>query len=320
MPGFAGVASRFPKEAMVPYTYRGGTYAVPETVTYPMLFYRRDIFAELGLEPPATWDEAYDVILKLQGKNLSFGMTSTPETYYMFLRQMDQAVYRDGGRAVTFDSKTGVAAFNVFTKFFSSYKLKVAYSFINRFRTGEMPAGIADFTAANQLFVSAPELRGMWGMAPLPGMVKEDGAVDNSAVLEGTADIIMKQSENPAAAWKFLDWWSTADTQSDYARGLENAMGLAARYPTANAEAFSRQAWSKADMAALRAQKEKAVGVPEVPGSYILARYVSFAFSAVVDEGAQPGKEILRYTKSINTELARKQREFQRKTEGERPS
>ena len=43
------------------------------------------------------------------------------------------------------------------------------YNFINRFRMGEMPLGIANYGEYNTLSVFAPELRGEWGMAPVPG-------------------------------------------------------------------------------------------------------------------------------------------------------
>ena len=39
-----------------PYIYEGGVYAVPETQNFDMLFYRTDVFAELGLTPPETWE------------------------------------------------------------------------------------------------------------------------------------------------------------------------------------------------------------------------------------------------------------------------
>lgn len=45
---FKEVTSRFSESAMVPLTLYGTTYALPETQTFNMLFYRKDVFAELG--------------------------------------------------------------------------------------------------------------------------------------------------------------------------------------------------------------------------------------------------------------------------------
>ena len=46
---FDEVTSRFSEAAMVPVTLYGTTYGLPETQTFNMLFYRKDIFAELGM-------------------------------------------------------------------------------------------------------------------------------------------------------------------------------------------------------------------------------------------------------------------------------
>jgi hypothetical protein len=39
------------------------------------------------------------------------------------------------------------------------------YNFADRFRSGEMPIGIADYTMQNTLAVFAPELKGLWDFA-----------------------------------------------------------------------------------------------------------------------------------------------------------
>lgn len=52
------MAGRFLPEAIVPFQLAGGIYALPETQSFPMLFYRKDILAELGVatEDLNTWD------------------------------------------------------------------------------------------------------------------------------------------------------------------------------------------------------------------------------------------------------------------------
>ena len=68
---YAEVASWFHPAAVEPYTYKGKTYALPETFTFPMFFYRTDIFEELGLKEPESWDDIIEMIPDLQKKNLS---------------------------------------------------------------------------------------------------------------------------------------------------------------------------------------------------------------------------------------------------------
>lgn len=42
-----------------------------------MLFYRTDVFAELGLTPPETWEEFYAAVEVLQKNNLGVGVLET---------------------------------------------------------------------------------------------------------------------------------------------------------------------------------------------------------------------------------------------------
>ena len=46
---FEEVAERFYSSAMVQFTYQDGVYALPETQTFQVMFYRKDIMEELGL-------------------------------------------------------------------------------------------------------------------------------------------------------------------------------------------------------------------------------------------------------------------------------
>ena len=53
------------------------TYGLPSTLDFPMLFYRKDIFVELGLEVPQTWDDVEDVIRALSENQLEIGCAQT---------------------------------------------------------------------------------------------------------------------------------------------------------------------------------------------------------------------------------------------------
>ncbi len=52
--GIEEIKSRFSASALEPLTYEDGVYALPETQTFYVLFYRRDILRMLGLEVPQT--------------------------------------------------------------------------------------------------------------------------------------------------------------------------------------------------------------------------------------------------------------------------
>jgi len=80
-PDFEEVSQRFMKSAFVPFRFREAVYALPEAQGFPMLFYRKDVLAELGLEIPQTWDDVLAIIPELKKENLEFGLKPNLNIY-----------------------------------------------------------------------------------------------------------------------------------------------------------------------------------------------------------------------------------------------
>lgn len=317
---FAGaeeVKSRFYGSALEPFSYNGGLYALPETQTFPMLFYRKDILEELGIdeEDLRSWDSLLKKVLPLIQKSyLMFGVATTLNNYATMLYQAGGSLYSENGMTTALDSVEGIDTFERFTELYTAYKQPIAFDFANRFRTGEMPIGIADFTTYNQLSVFAPEIKGMWDMTVVPGTYRTDEngetVLDHSVAGTVTGGVIMKQSEEKEAAWEFLKWWTQADTQSRYASELESVMGSAARYPTANVEAMKTIAWDRSTQEALTEQWQYVKAIPEVPGGYFTSRYFDFAFRDVVLDGKDVRETMVSSAREINNEIRNKRQEF----------
>lgn len=62
---------RFQPDAQVPYEYNGKLYALPDTQTFYMLFYRTDILENLGLTIPKNWDEFLYTSAIIQRNNMN---------------------------------------------------------------------------------------------------------------------------------------------------------------------------------------------------------------------------------------------------------
>ena len=75
-------------------------------------------------------------------------------------------IYQEDGIASDLDSEVAAAAFREWTNFYIHYEFPLSYDFVNRFRLGETPIGIADLGTYNNLMVSAPDFRTIHG---LPG-------------------------------------------------------------------------------------------------------------------------------------------------------
>ena len=59
-PGFGAVAQRFSSGLFIPYTLEEGVYAMPETVNFWVMFYRKDIVESLSIPIPDSMDDVRD--------------------------------------------------------------------------------------------------------------------------------------------------------------------------------------------------------------------------------------------------------------------
>lgn len=76
-------------------------------------------------------------------------------TFAMLLYQNDGTFYTEDQKKSALDSEISMDAFKRWTQFYTNYKFPLKADFPNRFRTGEMPIGIADYTTYNMLTVMA---------------------------------------------------------------------------------------------------------------------------------------------------------------------
>lgn len=306
--GFDEVIKDFHPQMLTPLSFMGRTYALPETESFPVMFYRKDIFEELGLKVPATWDEVYDLIHELQAHNMQFG--PYVDLYPVLLYQNGGEYYANNGEYSLLNSYSSVKAFNQWTRFFMDYGLPLEYDFLNRFRTGEVPIAIQEFGMCNSLAVFAPEIKNDWAMTLVPGTRREDGTIDHSVNCGGTCAYIFSKCEDKESSWKFLKWWVSGKTQSSYATQIEILLGEHARYNVASISAFENQMWTRQQAEILSEQREWSKGIPQVPGSYFVSRHLNNAFRKVVYNSADVRETLNEYTEIINKELSNKRREF----------
>lgn len=306
------VAQQFSEASMIPFQFDGATYALPETTTFPVMFYRRDILAELGMDVPQTWNDVKVAMTILAKNQMEFGMLPGEQIFAMMLYQNGGEYYSENGDRSALDSDLAVNVFKDYCEFYTDYKLDKETSVEERFRTGECPIIIADYTIYNNLVVSAPDIAGLWDFVPVPGTVKEDGTIDRSTGCTGLASIIMANTKYPQECWEFLKWWTSADVQTQYGREMESLMGSAARVPTANLEAFENMPWPVDDFRALEEAFAWVKGIPQVPGGYYSWRNVNNAFYTVTTETdtASPREELMDKVIYINAEIDYKRQEL----------
>lgn len=306
--GFDEITAEFTEAALIPITLEGVTYGLPMDMPFSMMFYRQDILANLGIEVPETWDDVLSAVTVLQANNMNVGLQRDSD---LFLYQLGGNRYVDNGMRTGLDTNIALKSFEYYCSFYSKYSFPESYDGPNRFRTGEMPLLIGNYTAIyNTLTVFATELQGLWNFTVLPGVQKEDGTINNCAVAAVNALIMLHGAENQEGAWKFIKWFCGEEAQTQYCSQLITTIGNAAKHPTANKMALLALPWTAAELESLNAQFNNIAAIANYPGGYIADRYLNFAFLANYKSKVDPIEKLRSYIITINKEITRKRQEF----------
>ena len=302
---FEKVNSQFLPTASISFTYRDGVYALPEQASTVMMFVRNDIFDELGLKAPATWDEAYYDLLPALNKNMM--QFYVPQDYSMFLYQNGGTYYTEDTLYSALGSAEAYEAFEEYCELYTNMGIPVSANFFNRFRTGEMPIGIAGGDMYVQLLTAAPELTGKWTVTTIPGKQKEDGTIDISSG-GGIANscVLLAASDAKEASWEYMKWWMSSDIQKKFANALEGQLGISARWFSANLEALYALPWKTGTVPIIKAVYAQKKEAPVVPGDYFTGRHLTNAFTRVVTNNESPRDVLEEAQKAIDIELARR--------------
>ncbi len=306
--------------AMDTVTLLEKSYGIPQTMTFAMMFYRMDVLADLGIEVPETWEGMLSILPVLQSNNMSIGVD--------YISALDFMLYQDGGNMwkytdnpeyagakVDLDSNVALEAFEFVCSLYSDYSFPVSYDASNRFRTGEMPIIVGGYSGIyNTLTVYATEIDGMWSFCPLPGVEGDDGTINYNSLAGISATVILHGCDQLLAAWQFVQWQTSADVQANYGNRMVALIGPSAKYEAANVNAIKNLSWTASEREAIEDQMAHMSSIVNYPGSYIIARYMKFAFLDVINDGANPTEALTGYIDAINSEITRKREEFDLKT------
>ncbi|MBQ4434726.1 MAG: extracellular solute-binding protein, partial [Clostridia bacterium] len=266
----------------------------------------------------STWDDLIALLPTIQGNNMSVGV-SYPDITNPDMSVLKSLIYQHGGdiydddaKHTLIDTESGVAAFKQYTSLYNDYGLLTIYDFVSRFRTGEMPLGVASYATYNTLMVSAPEIRGLWDFTLFPGTLQPDGTIDRTVHTDGLCCMMVAtdNEQTKKNAWEFMKWWVSADAQVRFGREMESVLGTSARYQTANRDALRQLAWSSSQLKVLEEQMSHTRGFPEIAGGYSTTRHITNAIRRVINTKEDPRETLLNYARTINEEIKIKRREF----------
>lgn len=314
---FKEFSKNFNPGAFMQLIYQDGVYGIPETQNFNVLFYRRDILNALQLDVPDTWQDVLDTLPELQRFGMNFySMLSSSSAFKSFsttmpfIMQHGGSIYSEDVLSSSLDSEAVIQAMTLMTDLYTVYALPLEVgSFYNQFRYGNIPIGIGDFGMYIQLLHAAPEIAGLWDIAPLPG-IDLNGEVNRSYDGASTSAMIFKNSKKQDEAWRFLKWWMSENIQLSYAENLMASFGPEYMWNTANVDAFSQMSIDRTHKEVFLEQWRWVLDTAKTPASYMLEREISNAWNKVVYDGYNVRTAMEDALVLVNKEITRKMKEF----------
>jgi ABC-type glycerol-3-phosphate transport system substrate-binding protein len=309
--GFNALMDNVPLGAMVPYHFAGDKYALPEELIFNVLFYRRDIFEEFNLAPPATWEDAKILIPTLQQNNMNFWIAWGD--WLTFYYQFQVPAYTPCALDVALDTEAGFQVFRYWSELYTRFNFPHRIgNFYQSFRRGHIPVGVSSLQDYFFMRLAAPELAGLWGIAPVPGIVNEDDINVRWQSGDQRGVVLFRTDEvREAKGWEFIQWWMDTDTQINFALDLEFSLGQEFRWFSANPQVVAAIPWDENDRRTIMTQLEWFKGIPFAPGgSYLLEREMRNALSDVVIDQRNYRDMLHRAMRNTRQEMNRVQRQF----------
>jgi len=302
------------------FDFMGTDFGLPLDIALYPLGYRSDILSDMGLSVPTTWQDLYQMLPKLQANNMNFstafGFEGTGNTVYadvsMFIWQHGGDWYTEDRTRSGLDSPESIAGFIEFTELYAKHNVPKAVNTYMGFQSGELPLiQLTNWWYSSFLF-SMPELQGKWGVTVVPGTVREDGSISHAAYIGGNTFVMFKDGKQIDNAFKWLKWWLSADTQSQFATIVPEKIPGAIVIPP-NIHSIQSIPLPEEHMEAYmkQAQHSIAPAYALAPES-ITHRFINNACAKVVLYNEDPVDAILEAAREMNVELERKQREYAR--------
>lgn len=199
------------------FTYKNELLGLPQSLSAMMMYYRKDLFEDFGIEPAdlSTWADVATVGSRLMDNHSQRLLALDGTLFDVLLRQKGSDLFDRTGTFLP-DQKV---ALEVLTEFAEMSQAQIAVMpdrgsifdpvfFSGDLETGEVlcVAG-ADWYGLDLFQQFAPGMQGNWGMMPLPTWRKENGELGpRTATFAGQGLMMCKASKKQEQAWSFIEF------------------------------------------------------------------------------------------------------------------
>ncbi|MEV6288728.1 sugar ABC transporter substrate-binding protein [Kribbella sp. NPDC051770] len=213
-----GLDTKYDKAALSQVQFEGKTYGVPQNVCPMVFFYRKDVFDQLGLKAPATWDEyaaTAAALKKAAPKKFIGNFTAADPGWFAGLAQQAGANWwkADGD---TWSVNINDAASKKVADYWDGLIKKGLVSpqpnwsaqWNTDMNNGTLVGWVGAQWGPNQLPSIAKDTAGKWAAVPLPAWTAGDKTV---GIWGGETEAVTANSKHPAEAAKFIEWMNSSE-------------------------------------------------------------------------------------------------------------
>lgn len=213
----SGLAKDLHPRRLEVFTYKGKLLGVPQSLSAMVLYYRKDLFKEMKVNPEdlVTWEGMAKVGERLQNQNGQRLMALDGTLFDVLLRQKGTDLFSPKGKFLP-DEK---AALSILEEFALLAKKEIAVMpdrgsiFDPVFFSGDLETGEvlcvpgADWYGLDLFQQFAPGMKGLWGMLPLPTWKNKQGKLGpRTATFAGQGLMICQGSQKKDEAWSFIEF------------------------------------------------------------------------------------------------------------------
>ncbi|WP_235934532.1 ABC transporter substrate-binding protein [Paramicrobacterium chengjingii] len=222
---------RFYESALSEGAAGGKNYSVPIYTHAQVMWYRKDLLAQAGIEVPTTWDELRSAAEKLStdgvyGLSVPFGSNDVLATRYLnfYMQSAGENLIDDSGRA-NLTSKAAIDGISYWTDLYKDVSPKGSsnYNVLDQATLFYQGKTAIDFNSGFHISGvegASPDLVDDIAAAPLPRMHESDPVYGGET--SNTPIVVWKASSKRAAAKEFV---KTLYNDDDYIRFLHSVPG-----------------------------------------------------------------------------------------------
>ncbi|MFD4591696.1 ABC transporter substrate-binding protein [Streptomyces rubiginosohelvolus] len=214
-----------------------GVWAVPQDTGPMALFYRKDIFDQLGLAAPTTWEEYEAAARKIKaakkGQYITHFSQTDPNWFTGLLWQNKASMFERSGDSwkVTVDRPESRRVADYWQRLIDDKLVATdlqgfSPALYKSWNDGEVVSWISAAWGYSTIRDNAKSTSGKWAVAPMPQWEKGGQQAGNWG---GSTTAVLAGSEHPAEAAKFALWLNTD------AKALEILNREGGLYPAAKA-------------------------------------------------------------------------------------